>query len=114
MKGPAWTGLGESSEENSSMISSRSPADATLEESSPGSSKFACSVTDSAEAAINVALTGQFFCTKLFIWACPACVFEVVRGGFVPVAKFKTGDEGCFTSRDRKAECLEAKNFSGK
>ena len=53
MKGPAWTGSGESSEENSSMISLRSPPDATLEESSPGFSKFACSVEDSAGAAVS-------------------------------------------------------------
>ena len=57
MKGPAWTRSSKSSEENSSMISSRSPRDATLEESSPGSLIFACSVVDSAGAAVNVALT---------------------------------------------------------
>ena len=80
MKGPAWTGSGESSEENSSMISSRSPPDATLEESSPGSSKFSCSVVDSAGAAVNVALTGRLFGAKRYVRARPACGFEVEQG----------------------------------
>ena len=87
MKSPAWTGSGESSEENSSMISLRSPRDATLEESSPGFSKFACSVEDSAGAAVKVALTGRLCGAKSFKRARPACEFEVKRSCFVPVAK---------------------------
>ena len=89
MKGPAWRGAGESSEESSSMMSSRSPADAMLEESSPGSSKFASSVADSAGAAGNGALTGRLFGAKRFVLARPACGFEVERGGFVPVAELR-------------------------
>ena len=89
MKGPGWRGSGESTEENSSMISSRSPANATLEESSPGSSKFTCSVADSAGVAGNVALTGRLFGAKRFVLARPACGFGVERGGFVPVAKLR-------------------------
>ena len=87
VKGPAWTRSGKSSEENSSMISSRSPRDATLEESSPGSPIFACSVVDSAGAAVNVALTGRLVGAKRFLRARPACGFEVEQGCFVPVAK---------------------------
>ena len=81
--------IGESSEENSSMISSRSPPDTTLEESSPGFSKFACSVEHSAGAAVKVALTGRLFGAKHFIRARLACEFEVKQGYFVPVAKLR-------------------------
>ena len=86
MKGPAWTGSGESSEENSSM---RSPPDATLEESSPGFSKFAYSVEDSAGAVVKVALTSRLSGAKRFVRTRPACEFEVERGCFVPVAKLR-------------------------
>ena len=86
MKGPTWTGSGESSEENSSMVLSRSPPDATLEESSPGFSKSACSVEDSARAAVKVA---GLFSAKCFVRARPAREFEVERGCFVPVAKLR-------------------------
>ena len=86
MKGPTWTGSGESSEENSSMISSMSPPDVTLEESSPGFSKFACLVEDSAGVAVKVALTGRLLGAKRFVWVRPACEFEVERGCFVPIA----------------------------
>ena len=89
MKGPAWTGSGESSEENSSMISSRSPPDAMLEESSPGFSNSACSVEESAGATVKVALTGRLFGAKRFVRARPACEFEVERDCFVPVAKLR-------------------------
>ena len=89
VKGPAWTGSGESSEENSSMISLRPPADAKLEESSPGSSKFACLVVNSVEAVVNVALTGRLSGAKRFVRARPACGFEVERGDFVPAAKLR-------------------------
>ena len=91
MKGPTWTGSGESSEENSSMISSMSPPDITFEESSPGFSKFACLVEDSAGAAVKVALTGRLLGAKRFIWVCPACEFEVERGCFVPIARLRRG-----------------------
>ena len=89
MKGPAWTGSGESSKENSPMISSSLQPDATLEESSPGFSKFACLVEDSAGAAVKVALTGRLFGAKRFVRAHPACEFEVERGCFVPVANLR-------------------------
>ena len=91
MKGPTWRGSGESSEENSSMISSMLPPDVTFEESSPGFSKFACLVEDSAGAAVKVALTGRLLGAKRFVWVCPACEFEVERGCFVPIAKLRRG-----------------------
>ena len=98
------------------MISLRSPPDATLEESSPGFSKFACSVEDSAGAAVKVALTGWLFGAKRFVRARLACEFEVEPGLFCPSHQVKTWDEGCFAYRDRKVECLKAKakNFGRK
>ena len=89
MKGPAWTGIFLGRLARSSMISSRSPPDTTLEESSPGCSKFVCSVVDSAGAAVNVALTGRLFSAKRFVRVRPACGFEVEGGCFVPVAKLR-------------------------
>ena len=71
------------------MISSRSPPDAMLEESSPGFSNSACSVEESAGAAVKVALTGRLFGAKRFVRARPACEFEVKRDCFVPVAKLR-------------------------
>ena len=71
------------------MISSRLQPDATLEESSPGFSKFACLVEDSAGAAVKVALTGRLLGAKRFVRAHPACEFEVERGCFVPVVNLR-------------------------
>ena len=64
------------------MISSMLPPDVTLEESSPGFSKFACLVEDSAGAAVKAALTSQLLGAKRFVWVRPACEFEVERGCF--------------------------------
>ena len=79
------------------MISSRLQPDATLEESSPGFSKFACLVEDSAGAAVKVALTGRLFGAKRFVRAHPACEFEVERGCFVPIANLR---------REMRVACL--------
>ena len=78
VKGPAWTGSG-SRPRKIPLWFRRGRHQTQRLKSSPGFSKFTCSVEDSVGAAVKVTLTGWLFGAKRFVRARPACELEVER-----------------------------------